>query len=91
MKHSPSLEGNSYLGSQEIFRTLWNPEVHYRNEKKKALLSSLLAVTELNKLLLILKLSLHLYINHALLLVRSFGSFSGQGLPSLQPQTFSVP
>jgi hypothetical protein len=30
MVQNPSWEANSFLGSQEILRILWKPQVHYR-------------------------------------------------------------
>jgi hypothetical protein len=33
MKQRPSWEANSFSGSQEIARILWNPEVYYRIHK----------------------------------------------------------
>jgi hypothetical protein len=33
MEPSPSSEANSFSGSQQITRILWNPEIHYRIHK----------------------------------------------------------
>jgi hypothetical protein len=33
MEQSPSWKAKSFSASQEIPRTLWNPEVHYRIDK----------------------------------------------------------
>ena len=34
MQQRPSSEANSFSASQEIPRTLWNPEAHYRNHNR---------------------------------------------------------